>query len=94
MKPKLIRKIISYNQTLLNLSTFTQAYGAILFFLRAKRKIVLDLRRTKSTENLHIPDPCEMTETEDLASASKTEEAVTTSKKESSERVVAEEAMR
>jgi hypothetical protein len=33
---------------------------------------VLDLRRTKSTENLHLPEPCEVTETEDLATATVT----------------------
>ena len=37
---------------------------------RAKRKIVLDLRRTKSSDNLHMADPTEATETEELASAS------------------------
>ena len=31
-------------------------------FLRAKKKIVLDLRRTKSTENLQAPDRSEATE--------------------------------
>ena len=36
-------------------------YKLYLFF-RAKKKIVLDLRRTKSTENLQAPDRSEATE--------------------------------
>ena len=36
-------------------------YNFYLFF-RAKKKIVLDLRRTKSTENLQAPDRSEATE--------------------------------
>lgn len=41
----------------------------------------MDLRRTKSSENLHMPDP-EMTETDDIVTTSKTEEAVTSIKRE------------
>ena len=36
-------------------------YKLKLYF-RAKKKIVLDLRRTKSTENLQAPDRSEATE--------------------------------
>ena len=48
---------------------------------RAKRKIVLDLRRTKSSDNLHMADPTEATETEELASASKTDDLAASGKK-------------
>ena len=48
---------------------------------RAKRKIVLDLRRTKSSDNLHMADPTEVTETEELASASKTDDLAASGKK-------------
>ena len=34
----------------------------LYWFFRAKKKIVLDLRRTKSTENLQAPDRSEATE--------------------------------
>ena len=61
----------------------TVIHFILIYRFRAKRKIVLDLRRTKSSENLHIHDPSELTETEDLGSISKTEDAFTLSKKES-----------
>jgi hypothetical protein len=66
---------------------FVRSFGRILSNIqsdfRAKRKIVLDLRRTKSSDNLHNYDPTEITETEELATISASASAKNESEKKS-----------